>query len=47
MTNLEILTDAFSSLSNIQLKRLDRYEKSGKKFLCGNDADIFQRDNMG
>ena len=47
MKNLEILTQAFSRLSNIQLKRLDRYEKSGKKFLCGKDANSYCLDNLG
>ena len=48
MKNLEILTVAFSSLSDTQLKRLDRYEKSGKKFLCGRkDAVLFCRNGLG
>ncbi len=48
MKNIEILTVAFSSLSDSQLKRLDRYEKSGKKFLCGKkDATWFCRNGLG
>ena len=47
MTNLETLTLAFSALSDKELKRLSRYEKSGKKFLCGKDADIYCRDGCG
>lgn len=47
MTNLKKLTSAFSALSDTELKRLDLYEQSGKKFFCGKDAEIYCRDNLG
>ena len=47
MTNLQLLTVAFSALSNTELRRLKSYEESGKKFLCGAASAVYCCGGLG
>jgi len=47
MKPIDVLTKSFSALNDVELKRLEKYADSEKKFLCGEDCGLYCKDGRG